>query len=423
MNNKNLDTVRELRGFLIRKFIFTIILSSIAEYLVVSIVNHTFLPLIVHTIFKDATDVDSLRTSTLLFSGIMILVSLIINLFTLILPNSMKIPFQGLLDYLNINISDSFGLSKNAQLFSELSAGGKFFLIFLMIIILFLIISPYLYGCYYFVKQVIKRFNILEAEVIETQKSYERRRNLMLSDIAHDLKTPMTTVSGYAKALEDGMVKEDDKQKYLSAIQTKSKRMNDLIILLFDYIKLDSEGFTLMRTKNDICELTRECAAFLYQDIEDAGMELDIDIPEEQIILNIDKIQMTRSINNLLTNAVKHNKAGTKIKLTVVEEEGFCQIAVADSGEAIPADQVEHIFEPFVMGDESRNSRGGSGLGLSIVHKVMTMHGYRLRLVQSPKINKFHYLDGYNKAFIISVDLNKDLKADVKKEPDKKTAV
>ena len=422
MKNKNLDTVRELRGFLIRKFIFTIILSSIAEYLVVSIVNHTLLPLIVHTIFKDATDVDSLRTSTMFFAGIMILITLIISLLTLILPNSMKIPFQSLLDSLNLNISDSFGLSRNANLFSELTAGGKFFLILLMLIITFLIILPYLCGCYYFVKQVIKRFNLLEAEVIETQKSYERRRNLMLSDIAHDLKTPMTTVSGYAKALEDGMVKEEDKQKYLSAIQTKSKRMNDLIILLFDYIKLDSEGFTLMRTKNDICELARECVAFLYQDIEDAGMELDIDIPEEQIILNIDKIQMTRSINNLLTNAVKHNKAGTKIKLTVVNDEGFCQIAVADSGEEIPADQVEHIFEPFVMGDESRNSRGGSGLGLSIVHKVMSMHGYRLRLVQSPRISKFHYLDGYSKAFIISVDMNKDLRNDEKK-PDKKTAV
>ena len=406
MENKNLDSVRELRGFLIRKFIFTIILSSIAEYAVLSIINKTLIPAIIHGIFKDTTTVDTFQTSAAFLAIIIILGTILLNLVGSIAPQGLKIPVQTGIDIFNGQIARFFGLSDEARLFTDLSSFYQVLLILLMILITFFIICPYLIGGIYFSKQITKKFGELEEQVIETQKSYERRRNLMLSDIAHDLKTPMTTVSGYAKALEDGMVKDEDKGKYLSAIQTKSKRMNDLIILLFDYIKLDSEGFKLVKQKVDICELARECAAFLYQDIEDAGMELDIDIPEEPIKIDVDKIQMTRSINNLLTNAVKHNNAGTKIKLLVYTDEGYLHIAVADSGDEIPADQAEHIFEPFVMGDESRNSRGGTGLGLSIVHKVMEMHGFRLRLVQSQRLAKFHRLDGYTKAFLISIDYN-----------------
>ena len=226
----------------------------------------------------------------------------------------------------------------------------------------------------------------------------------MLSDIAHDLRTPITTASGYARALSDGMVPEDRKQEYLDAIQTKSVRMNELITLLFDYVRLDSEGFKLNKTDCDICEIVRECAAFQYQDIEDAGMSFDIDIPEEEMIHSADKLQFSRVVTNLLTNAVKHNDKGTTIGLFVEKDESRIRIIVADSGKFI--ENAEDIFEPFVMGDESRNSRGGSGLGLSISKKIVEMHGFSIKLIQQPDIKKYNLDSKYVKMFFISVPIN-----------------
>jgi signal transduction histidine kinase len=226
----------------------------------------------------------------------------------------------------------------------------------------------------------------------------------MLSDIAHDLRTPITTISGYAMALSDGMVEEDKKQEYLDAIQVKSKRMSDLINLLFDYVRLDSENFNLNKEKLDICEIVREAGAFQFQDIEDAGMTLDVDIPEESIYREVDKLQFSRVITNLITNAIKHNSYGTNIGLYIIsDDESPVKIMVADSGKVIPEEAANEIFDPFVMGDESRNSKGGSGLGLSISKKIVEMHGFKIKLIQTPKIERYKFLDGYNKVFIITI--------------------
>jgi signal transduction histidine kinase len=199
------------------------------------------------------------------------------------------------------------------------------------------------------------------------------------------------------------MVSEDRKQEYLNAIQAKSERMNDLITLLFDYVRVDSEGFKLNKTKLDICEIVRESAAMMYQDIEDAGMTLDVDIPEEQIYVQDDKIQFERVVTNLITNAIRHNKPGTEIGVYLQNEDDNTKIMIADTGEMIPEEKVETIFNPFVMGDESRKSGGGTGLGLSIAKKVVELHGFTIRLVQKPYIARYDILKRFNKSFIIKI--------------------
>ena len=232
----------------------------------------------------------------------------------------------------------------------------------------------------------------------------------MLSDIAHDLRTPMTTVAGYAQALSDNMVEEDKKQEYLEAIQKKSERMNELITLLFDYVRLGSEGFRINKEKIDICELVREVAASEYSDVEEAGMEMEAFIPEKVCWVNADRLQISRVITNLITNARRHNPEGTGIGIFVRIDDDI-RIMVADNGDEIPPDKAETLFEPFVMGDESRNSKGGTGLGLSIVKKIVEMHDFTIRLVQDPEIRKYHVTGGqapchtlsYKKMFMIII--------------------
>ena len=163
--------------------------------------------------------------------------------------------------------------------------------------------------------------------------------------------------------------------------------------MLFEYIKMDSEGFTLHKEKTDVCELLREVIAMMYTDFEEKGMELEIEIPDKLDSIELDKSQMTRVITNILNNALKYNDVGTKVSVTLDEEYRIC---IADTGRNIEPELAEHIFEPFSRGDKARSTRGGSGLGLSIARKIVEMHGGKIWLRTSPK-------NGYTKAFIIEL--------------------
>ena len=265
-------------------------------------------------------------------------------------------------------------------------------LIFLLMLLLALL--PYAISIYWYCRAVSSKMNELLQMEKEQKEAYDRKRNLLLSDIAHDIKTPITTVVGYAKALSDNVVEEEEKKKeYLQAIYTKSMRMDELITLLFEYVKLDSDGFALHKEKTDLGELLRENIALLYSDFEEKGMEVKIDIPEGEFLCEVDKVQVSRAITNILTNSVKYNPDGTKVLVSLNEQ---YLIRIADNGVMIDDELAEHIFEPFSRGDKARSTRGGSGLGLSICAKIIHMHGGDIWLERQCK-------DGYTKAFQVTL--------------------
>lgn len=243
-------------------------------------------------------------------------------------------------------------------------------------------------------------FNIMAENIEEDERrkqEYETNRNMLFADIAHDLKTPITTISGYAKALSDGMVTDEAKrQEYFSSIYEKSLKVDELITLLFEYSKLNSDEFELKKETIDIAELLRENAARMYLDFENKGMNLEVEIPEDEIYVEADKVQISRVITNLLGNAWRHNKSGTTVQVELFSEKDIIEIKVSDDGEAIDDKISAHIFEPFVVGDESRSSHGGSGLGLSIASKIVSMHGGTLSLEQYEN-------QRYTKSFVISL--------------------
>lgn len=259
-----------------------------------------------------------------------------------------------------------------------------------------LMILPIIIASVGFSKALVNEVNRMELHREELHKVYEKKRNLMLSDIAHDLRTPITTIAGYSKALNDNMViSEEKKKEYLKAIENKSVRMNDLITLLFEYVRLDSENYGLKKEEVDLPELLRTIAASLYSDIEEKGMYLMIKIPEEEHIISLDRVQFTRVIVNLINNAIKHNESGTTISLEMKLQKNHSQVILSDDGRLIPEFLAEHIFEPFATGDAARMTQTGSGLGLSIAKKIVEMHGWDLELKQ--------YKDKHQKDFIISI--------------------
>ena len=396
---------KELQIFLIRRFILIIMLVGLVEYLASKVLKTTLVPYILVEYFDgaDLQSVSSVGITAIVFG---ILATIILAFLKFILPESVGIPISSAANHLLGGIETTGGKSSVAEtILQEMNGRERAQLLSLVTVMAVWIIIPYVLGALLYASMVVREVKIIEAAELAKEKEYERRRNMMLSDIAHDLRTPMTTVSGYSKAIADGMVPEAKMKEYLEAIQTKSKRVNDLITLLFDYVKLDTDGFKLVKQDTDIAELTREAGAFVYQDVEDAGMGFDVDIPEEVITVPMDRLQMSRVITNLLTNAIKHNKKGTDIGLYLYREDDYVRVLVADTGDKIDKENAEHIFEPFVMGDESRSSKGGTGLGLSIAKTVVEMHGFNIKLVQGSRLEKYQIPGGYEKAFIIGIKL------------------
>ncbi len=367
-----------------------------------SLVNSTIVRFISYAFF-DGMDISSLKVSGAIFALIAYLGAMIIELLSFIIPSQMRITMEGARNYIEQHLQTFILKLPSADKYVSLRTHEKFFLVLLLFATVLLLLLPYIIGASYFASLVIKRFRVIEQEERNKEAVALKQRNLMLSDIAHDLRTPMTTVSGYARALSDDMVSVDKKQEYMRAIINKSDRMNELITLLFDYVRVDSEGFALNREELDICELTRECVATLYPDIEDAGMELELNIPEQRYTIFADKLNLSRVINNLIVNAIKHNEKGTVIGVILRPDGTKLRLMIADSGALIDEQTAAHIFEPFVMSDGSRNSRGGSGLGLSVADKILSLHGYSLKLIQKPYTRKYDLPAIYNKMFYISI--------------------
>lgn len=231
----------------------------------------------------------------------------------------------------------------------------------------------------------------------EFQKENKRRldeRNMLYSCIAHDLRTPMTSVQGFAAALKEGRVKPEEQQEIYGIIYNKSCYMNELLDTMFAYAKLNTEGYTLSPEELDICALVRELAALHYDAFEQRQMELTIDVPEEGLLIHADRKELKRAISNLVANACKHNASGAEILIRLSAEGNTVRIGIADNGQPIDPETAKTMFEPFARGDASR-SGGGSGLGLAIARLTAQKHGGSLTVEKGT--------DGYTKAFVLTL--------------------
>ncbi|MFB0831379.1 ATP-binding protein [Brevibacillus laterosporus] len=235
--------------------------------------------------------------------------------------------------------------------------------------------------------QIRDTFNYMADVLEETRREneiLEKGKQRMLMDISHDLKTPITSIQGYAKALKEGMATDEErKQRYLEYIYQKSIRVNHLIDNLFELLKLDAPDYRLHLRLEEITEFIRDMVVLHYTEMLDKQFHLQLDIPEREIYLYFDRIQLTRVLSNLLVNAIKYNPVGTTMRISLSEEKYYVVIKIADNGIGISEDIKENIFEPFVRADSSRASEGGTGLGLSIAKRVVTKHGGTIKLTST----------------------------------------
>ena len=232
-------------------------------------------------------------------------------------------------------------------------------------------------------EQLIDTFNemvsLLNASE-EQRKSLEQDRQRMLAGLSHDLKTPMTVIEGFSKAIRDGVVSEEDKPKYLNLIISKSEHMSELITEFYEYSKLDHPDFALNKQRTDMAEFARSFLASKYDEFDINGYLLEANICDEPQVCDVDRDQFTRVFDNLVGNFFKYTPKGSKLMVSVAREDDSVCVYLADNGGGIPAEARKDIFEPFVVAEQSRN-RQGSGLGLAVCKKIVEAHGGAILLL------------------------------------------
>ncbi|MBO4352280.1 MAG: HAMP domain-containing histidine kinase [Eggerthellaceae bacterium] len=252
----------------------------------------------------------------------------------------------------------------------------------LFIAMLLLLAVPVLVGAIVFSRMVVHKVRGLQAQRERELAELDQQRSQFITDVAHDLRTPVMAISGMAHALSDGLVRDDGmRDEYLRAICDKSDKMSDLVSSVFDYTKLGSGSFTLQREAVDLPQLLLREAAAAYTDIEEAGMHFTVFVPEDRCTVDADPLQLSRLIANLISNAVKHNGPGTEIALIMMRQAGVAYVMVADTGAPI-MQSPDELFQPFTQGDASRSAKNGSGLGLSICKRIADMHDFDLSIAQ-----------------------------------------
>ena len=215
-------------------------------------------------------------------------------------------------------------------------------------------------------------------ESAEEKIAMDKENKELISNISHDLKTPITAVKGYVEGIMDGVADTPEKMdRYIKTVYNKANDMNVLINELSLYSKIDSNIIPYNFEKININSYFKDCVDEIGADLEQRGMMFSYrNYCAANVMVTADPEQLKRVINNIINNACKYNnKAKGKVGITLTEYDRKVQVAIKDNGIGISKEDLPHIFRRTYRADMSRNSAGGSGLGLSICKKIIEEHG------------------------------------------------
>lgn len=219
-------------------------------------------------------------------------------------------------------------------------------------------------------------------ESAEEKVEYDKENKELISNISHDLKTPITAIKGYVEGIMDGVASSPEKlDRYIRTIYNKANDMDKLIDELTFYSKIDTNKIPYTFSKINVAGYFRDCIDEVGLEMEARNIELGyFNYVDEDVMVIADAEQMRRVINNIISNSVKYmDKKSGIINIRIKDVGDFIQVEIEDNGKGIPAKDLPNIFDRFYRTDSSRNSsQGGSGIGLSIVKKIIEDHGGRI---------------------------------------------
>jgi len=222
-------------------------------------------------------------------------------------------------------------------------------------------------------------FNTMADEL----SAVETSRREFVANVSHELRSPITAISGYIEGMRDGVIPPADYDKYLGIVSDESKRLSRLIGELLALSRLEREDAALNMADFDVCDVLERVFLRRSGDLEAHSLDVDCDFDPEPCFVHADMARIEQVAVNLIDNAIKFTPDGGRITLTVRGENGLCTVTVADNGIGILPEDRPRVFERFFTADRAHTSGKGTGLGLSICQRIMEMHHQRIRLLDT----------------------------------------
>ncbi|AXK17564.1 TPA: HAMP domain-containing protein [Bacillus toyonensis] len=224
-------------------------------------------------------------------------------------------------------------------------------------------------------KDRIDRLNVANTKLqqdIERERQLEKTRKEFISGVSHELKTPLSVIRSFAEGIQDGVSK--DTTYYTDVILEETENMNRLIVEMLELAKLESGTYKLEMTTFSIGELIQQIHTKLLFSMEEKQLQVDVDA-DTSIFVKANRSRIEQVVVNLLSNAIRYTPDGERIKVSVIETEDTVKVEIENTGNPIPEESLEKIWDRFYRLDASRSRHtGGTGLGLSIVKNILDLH-------------------------------------------------
>lgn len=230
--------------------------------------------------------------------------------------------------------------------------------------------------------EVEKKLNHFKTEAIKNERlarENEQKKDELIVYLAHDIKTPLTSMIGYLSLLSEIKdMPQEQRNRYIDIALDKSYRLEDLINELFDVARFNSEKIVLEKEEINLNLMLEQIADDFYPTLKEMNKKINF-TSDEKTILYADPDKLSRVFNNLIKNAVNYSKENTDIDISILNKENQATVKITNKGKQIPKEKLDKIFEKFYRLDSSRISKtGGSGLGLAIAKEIVELHGGRI---------------------------------------------
>lgn len=230
-----------------------------------------------------------------------------------------------------------------------------------------------------------------ERAALDIERNAERQKNELITNVAHDLRTPLTTIVGYLELIKDDTaLSKEDVHKYSGIAYEKSIRLQEMMDDLFEFTKLDNADIKLNKSMINLSGLIMQMTDEFYPSFKDCNITPIVDLPEENIYVQGDGQLLARVFDNLISNALKYGYLNTDLKIEVSGDEKYATVKVINHGDTIASEDIPLLFNKFYRTDSSRNSKtGGTGLGLAITKNIVDLHHGDISVTSDDQITTF----------------------------------
>lgn len=253
------------------------------------------------------------------------------------------------------------------------------------------------------IKELAENINLIKAgykDILENGVHNEKLKTELITNVSHDLKTPLTSIINYVNILKSGDITDEEKSECLLILEKKSLKLKMLIEDLFEMSKINSGKLKLNRELIDILSLIHQGIGEYSTLYEEKNISFKVTAGEDAIYMELDGKMMSRALENIIINALKYSLNNTRVYIDIRLEDKYVKIGVKNIANYEMDFNEEEMFERFARGDKSRNSKvDGSGLGLAITKSIIELHGGEVKIKNEGDMFKIYFILPINKEY------------------------